>query len=132
MRVKEVGQGDDAKTKDGRERDATQNSTYATTDSQGGGDEEEVDYKKSSGFAQHVKEKDQEKKSEFSRTKTIREQREYLPAFSVRDSLMQTIRENNIVIVVGETGSGESVFFLRGICILEVELCNSPSHTTFR
>ena len=132
MRVKEVGQGDDAKTKDGRERDATQNATYATTDSQGGGDEEEVDYKKSSGFAQHVKEKDQEKKSEFSRTKTIREQREYLPAFSVRDSLMQTIRENNIVIVVGETGSGESVFFLRGICILEVELCNSPSHTTLR
>ena len=111
MRVKEVAQGDDAKTRDGRERDATQNATYATTDSQGCGDEEEVDYKKSSGFAQHVKEKEEEKKSEFSRTKTIREQREYLPAFSVRDSLMQTIRENNIVIVVGETGSGEFVLF---------------------
>jgi len=108
MRVKEVAQGDDAKTKDGRERDATQNASYATTDSQACGDEEEVDYKKSSGFAQHVKEKEQEKKSEFSRTKTIREQREYLPAFSVRDSLMQTIRENNIVIVVGETGSGKT------------------------
>ncbi|KAL7450794.1 hypothetical protein ACHAWC_002655, partial [Mediolabrus comicus] len=46
--------------------------------------------------------------SDFARTKSIREQREYLPAFSVRDSLLQTIRENNIVIVVGETGSGKT------------------------
>jgi pre-mRNA-splicing factor ATP-dependent RNA helicase DHX38/PRP16 len=32
----------------------------------------------------------------------------YRPAYSVRDSLLQTIRENNIVIVVGETGSGKT------------------------
>ena len=74
----------------------------------------EVDYKKSSGFAAHVtKKKPSNEKapsttSAFARNKSIREQREYLPAFSVRDSLLQTIRENNIVIVVGETGSGKT------------------------
>ena len=71
--------------------------------------EEEVDYKKSSGFAAHVKKDEKEAaQSEFAKTKTIREQREYLPAFSVRDDLLRTVRENNIVIVVGETGSGKT------------------------
>ena len=68
----------------------------------------EVDYKKSSGFAAHVTEKKDTDGpvSEFARKKTIREQREYLPAFTIRDELLNVIRENNIVIVVGETGSG--------------------------
>ncbi|KAL7483408.1 hypothetical protein ACHAW6_009063 [Cyclotella cf. meneghiniana] len=71
--------------------------------------EGEIDYKKSSGFAAHVKKDEKEvKSSEFARTKTIREQREYLPAFSVREDLLRTVRENNIVIVVGETGSGKT------------------------
>ena len=71
--------------------------------------EGEVDYKQSSGFAAHVKKETKEaKSSEFAKTKTIREQREYLPAFSVRDDLLSCIRENNIVIVVGETGSGKT------------------------
>eukprot|EP00804_Cyclotella_cryptica_P014633 CCRYP_012674-RA/>CCRYP_012674-RA protein AED:0.34 eAED:0.35 QI:0/0/0.5/1/0/0/2/437/1197 len=71
--------------------------------------EGEVDYKKSAGFAAHVKKDEKEaKSSEFARTKTIREQREYLPAFSVREDLLRTVRENNIVIVVGETGSGKT------------------------
>jgi pre-mRNA-splicing factor ATP-dependent RNA helicase DHX38/PRP16 len=70
----------------------------------------EIDYKKSSGFASHVK-KDGEKNmavSEFAKSKSIREQREYLPAFAVRDELMNVIRENNVVVVVGETGSGKT------------------------
>ncbi|KAL3801196.1 hypothetical protein ACHAWO_013989 [Cyclotella atomus] len=73
-----------------------------------GEEEEEVDYKQSLGFAAHVKKEKEAKSSEFARTKTIREQREYLPAFSVRDELLGCIRENNIVIVVGETGSGKT------------------------
>jgi pre-mRNA-splicing factor ATP-dependent RNA helicase DHX38/PRP16 len=44
--------------------------------------------------------------SDFSRTKTMREQREFLPVYSVRDELLNVIRENSIVIIVGETGSG--------------------------
>ncbi|KAK1736344.1 pre-mRNA-splicing factor ATP-dependent RNA helicase PRP16 [Skeletonema marinoi] len=77
-------------------------------------DSGEVDYKKTSGFAAHVTKKkplngkSSSTASAFARNKSIREQREYLPAFSVRDSLLQTIRENNIVIVVGETGSGKT------------------------
>lgn len=46
--------------------------------------------------------------SEFSKTKTIKEQREYLPIFSVREELMNLIRENQIVVIVGETGSGKT------------------------
>lgn len=46
--------------------------------------------------------------STFSRTKTIKEQREFLPAFSVRQELLRVIREHSIVIIVGETGSGKT------------------------
>ena len=46
--------------------------------------------------------------SEFSKTKTIKEQREFLPIFSVREELMNVIRENQIVVIVGETGSGKT------------------------
>ncbi|KAG6053241.1 hypothetical protein E4U17_004903 [Claviceps sp. LM77 group G4] len=46
--------------------------------------------------------------SDFSRTKTLREQREYLPAFAVREELLRVIRENQVTIVIGETGSGKT------------------------
>ncbi|KAG5974348.1 hypothetical protein E4U55_008226 [Claviceps digitariae] len=46
--------------------------------------------------------------SDFSRTKTLREQREYLPAFAVREDLLRVIRENQVTIVIGETGSGKT------------------------
>ncbi|KAL3916769.1 MAG: hypothetical protein SGILL_005030 [Bacillariaceae sp.] len=71
----------------------------------------EIDYKKSSGFAQHVKKKDDKSNgpvSVFAKTKTIRQQREYLPVFSVREELLNVIRENTCVIIVGETGSGKT------------------------
>ncbi|PVU90535.1 hypothetical protein BB561_004829 [Smittium simulii] len=46
--------------------------------------------------------------TEFSRSKTLKEQREFLPAFACRDELMRIIRDNQVVIVVGETGSGKT------------------------
>ncbi len=46
--------------------------------------------------------------SAFSQTKSIRSQREFLPAFACRQELMRTIRENQVVVVVGETGSGKT------------------------
>lgn len=46
--------------------------------------------------------------SEFTRSKTIKEQRQYLPAFACRSELLQIIRENSVVVVVGETGSGKT------------------------
>jgi pre-mRNA-splicing factor ATP-dependent RNA helicase DHX38/PRP16 len=70
----------------------------------------EIDYKKSSGFASHITKqgKADAAVSEFSKKKSIREQREYLPVFSVRDELLNVIRENTVIIVVGETGSGKT------------------------
>jgi pre-mRNA-splicing factor ATP-dependent RNA helicase DHX38/PRP16 len=74
----------------------------------------EIDYRKSSGFAQHLKKKKTGESSSdgpvstFAKTKTIRQQREYLPVFSVRDELLNVIRENAAVVIVGETGSGKT------------------------
>uniref|UniRef100_A0A0K0FAG4 RNA helicase n=1 Tax=Strongyloides venezuelensis TaxID=75913 RepID=A0A0K0FAG4_STRVS len=36
------------------------------------------------------------------------EQRESLPVFQLKDKLVQAIRENNILVVIGETGSGKT------------------------
>lgn len=68
----------------------------------------EVDYKKSTGYASHMSKQKQEAVSTFAKTKSIRQQREFLPIFSVREELMNCIRENNVVVVVGETGSGKT------------------------
>ncbi|KAF4552613.1 Pre-mRNA-splicing factor ATP-dependent RNA helicase prp16-like protein [Elsinoe fawcettii] len=59
-----------------------------------------------SKFAEHMK-KD-EGQSDFSRSKSLREQREYLPAFAVREDLLRVIRDNQVIIVVGQTGSGKT------------------------
>lgn len=39
---------------------------------------------------------------------TIKEQRESLPVFAFREQLIKAVRENQILIVVGETGSGKT------------------------
>ena len=57
-------------------------------------------------FSQHMKKN--EGASSFSQSKTLKEQREFLPAFAVREDLMRVIRDNQVIIVVGETGSGKT------------------------
>jgi pre-mRNA-splicing factor ATP-dependent RNA helicase DHX38/PRP16 len=69
--------------------------------------EDDENVKKDSQFASHMQKKN-ESISQFALTKTVKQQREYLPAFSVREELLQVIRDNRIVIVVGETGSGKT------------------------
>ncbi|KAJ9474769.1 Pre-mRNA-splicing factor ATP-dependent RNA helicase PRP16 [Pseudozyma hubeiensis] len=59
-----------------------------------------------SQFAKHLK--TSTGGSDFSRTKTLKEQRQYLPAFACREELMKIIRENQVIVVVGETGSGKT------------------------
>jgi pre-mRNA-splicing factor ATP-dependent RNA helicase DHX38/PRP16 len=66
----------------------------------------EESHKGSSKFAEHLKKN--AGASDFSKSKTLREQREYLPAFAVREELMRVIRDNQVVIVVGQTGSGKT------------------------
>ncbi|TNN87585.1 Pre-mRNA-splicing factor ATP-dependent RNA helicase PRP16 [Liparis tanakae] len=58
-------------------------------------------------FADHMREKT-EASSDFAKKKTLLEQRQYLPIFAVRQQLLNIIRDNSIVIVVGETGSGKT------------------------
>lgn len=63
-------------------------------------------HKGGSRFAEHLKKSDSQ--SAFSKSKTLREQREYLPAFAVREELLRVIRDNQVVVVVGQTGSGKT------------------------
>ncbi|KAK2740346.1 DEAH-box RNA helicase prp16 [Onygenales sp. PD_40] len=67
---------------------------------------EEEQSKSGSRFAEHLKKS--EGASAFSKSKTLREQREYLPAFAVREELLRVIQDNQVVIVVGQTGSGKT------------------------
>ncbi|KAG1326825.1 pre-mRNA-splicing factor ATP-dependent RNA helicase DEAH7 [Cocos nucifera] len=71
------------------------------------GDEGEVDFKEDAKFAQHMKSKG-EAVSDFARSKSISQQRQYLPIYSVREELLQVVRENQVIVVVGETGSGKT------------------------
>ena len=61
---------------------------------------------KGNKFSQHMQKRDGA--SSFSQYKSLREQREYLPAFAVREDLLRVIRENQVTIVIGETGSGKT------------------------
>jgi pre-mRNA-splicing factor ATP-dependent RNA helicase DHX38/PRP16 len=74
------------------------------TDSAAPGPEEEK--QGGSKFAQHMSK--QEGASAFSKSKTLQEQRQYLPAFAVREDLLRVIRDNQVTIVVGQTGSGKT------------------------
>jgi pre-mRNA-splicing factor ATP-dependent RNA helicase DHX38/PRP16 len=78
-------------------------------------DSAQVDYKEGSSFAKHMKKGPSEAQSQFAKSKTIKQQREYLPIYTVKDRLLDIIRENQIVVIVGETGSGLSVVCL---CLL--------------
>jgi pre-mRNA-splicing factor ATP-dependent RNA helicase DHX38/PRP16 len=81
-------------------------STGANTEPVGTRDEEAADHSEST-FADHMKGKTQAT-SDFARSKSIKQQREYLPIFAVRQDLLNVIRDNSIVIIVGETGSGKT------------------------
>ena len=72
-------------------------------------DNGEVDYKKLNSF-KHLVEKanNQEAVSDFGKSLTLKQQREFLPIFSVRDELLRIISDNNVVVIVGETGSGKT------------------------
>jgi pre-mRNA-splicing factor ATP-dependent RNA helicase DHX38/PRP16 len=59
-----------------------------------------------SKFAGHLK--NAGASSDFTKSKTLQEQRQSLPAYAVREELMQVIRDNQVIIVVGETGSGKT------------------------
>ena len=67
----------------------------------------QTDYKTSQRFAQHMCGSD-DAASDFAKQKTMRQQRQYLPAYAVRQQLLNIVRDNPVVIIVGETGSGKT------------------------
>ena len=105
----------------------------------------EDDYKGDSKFATHLK--SSTGVSSFSKNRTLKEQREYLPAFACREELMKVLRENQglssffccptdtqpqtVVIVVGETGSGKTTqlaqfLYEDGYCQFGLVGCTQP------
>uniref|UniRef100_A0A0W0F2G2 Pre-mRNA-splicing factor ATP-dependent RNA helicase PRP16 n=1 Tax=Moniliophthora roreri TaxID=221103 RepID=A0A0W0F2G2_MONRR len=90
---------------------------------------EKEDYKGDSKFASHLKAS--AGVSQFAKTRTLREQREYLPAFACREDLMKVLRDNQVVIVVGETGSGKTTqlaqfLYEDGYCQHGIIGCTQP------
>ncbi|CDZ97652.1 pre-mrna splicing factor [Phaffia rhodozyma] len=86
-------------------------------------------YKSESQFSTHLKAA--EGASVFSRTKSLKEQREYLPAFACREDLMRIIRDNQVIVVVGETGSGKTTqlaqfLYEDGYCKYGIIGCTQP------
>ncbi|ESO13044.1 hypothetical protein HELRODRAFT_188082 [Helobdella robusta] len=67
-----------------------------------------VDYKSDQKFAEHMINNKSEAVSEFATSKSIKQQREFLPIFAVRQELLKIVRENSVVVIVGETGSGKT------------------------
>ncbi|XP_055615824.1 pre-mRNA-splicing factor ATP-dependent RNA helicase PRP16 isoform X2 [Toxorhynchites rutilus septentrionalis] len=65
-----------------------------------------ADYRKGQKFAEHMQAQDDD--AEFTKKRPIYEQRRSLPVFAVRQDLLNVIRENSVVIIVGETGSGKT------------------------
>lgn len=70
--------------------------------------QDDVDYRAENQYAATLVNQKTAKVSDFARRNTLQQQREMMPVFSVRDKLLSIIRENRIVVIVGETGSGKT------------------------
>jgi pre-mRNA-splicing factor ATP-dependent RNA helicase DHX38/PRP16 len=46
--------------------------------------------------------------SDFALSKSIKQQRQFLPIFSVKDELMRIIADHQVIVIVGQTGSGKT------------------------
>uniref|UniRef100_F6UYA6 RNA helicase n=1 Tax=Ciona intestinalis TaxID=7719 RepID=F6UYA6_CIOIN len=68
---------------------------------------EDSDFKSSQRFSQHMGKKS-EASSDFAKSKTLTQQRQFLPIYAVKEELLNIVRDNNIVVIIGETGSGKT------------------------
>jgi pre-mRNA-splicing factor ATP-dependent RNA helicase DHX38/PRP16 len=93
-------------------------------------DEASVDYRENGRFADHLKGAS-DRVSHFARTRSIKEQRQYLPVYTVRQDLLRTIRDHNVLVIVGETGSGKTTQLTQymledGYCDMGIIACTQP------
>ncbi|VDL11651.1 unnamed protein product [Hymenolepis diminuta] len=70
--------------------------------------DKEISYRDSQTFADKFGSDKDQAISNFAKNKTIKEQRQYLPIFGVRTALLRLVKEHQIVVIVGETGSGKT------------------------
>lgn len=81
---------------------------------EGGGARQADDriFRESNRFSTHLNRSSMPERSarvsQFAQSKSIREQRQFLPIFSVRAALMRLIREHQVLVVIGHTGSGKT------------------------
>lgn len=66
---------------------------------------QETDFKAGQKYARHI---GAGEVTGEARHRSIQHQRRSLPVFAVRQELLNVIRENSVVIIVGETGSGKT------------------------
>eukprot|EP00923_Selenidium_pygospionis_P055553 GHVN01096774.1.p1 GENE.GHVN01096774.1~~GHVN01096774.1.p1 ORF type:complete len:1140 (-),score=151.38 GHVN01096774.1:296-3715(-) len=79
-----------------------------TEDDDGEGGDGELNYKKDSQYLKAIISKQGQASSAFALTKSLQQQRKALPIYEVREELMNVLRDHQIVVVVGETGSGKT------------------------
>jgi len=70
--------------------------------------DEDFDHKASGQYGELLKKQKNEAQSEFAKTRTIDQQRKSLPVFGVREELLDLLREHQVLVCVGETGSGKT------------------------
>ena len=60
----------------------------------------------------------------ISDVRTMKEQRESLPIHKLRDQLVQAVHDNQVLVVIGETGSGKTT----QVCRLTPQrpMCREP------
>ncbi|PHT32555.1 hypothetical protein CQW23_28892 [Capsicum baccatum] len=92
-------------------------------------EDSEVDFKGESRFLQYV--------SDFTESKTLPQKRQCLPIFSVRDELLQVVRENQVVVIIGETGSGKTTqitqyLYEEGYAVNGIIGCTQPRRVAVR
>ncbi|XP_012275192.1 pre-mRNA-splicing factor ATP-dependent RNA helicase PRP16 [Orussus abietinus] len=67
--------------------------------------EQDTDFKAGQKYAKHI---GAGEVTGEARHRSIQQQRRSLPVFAVRQELLNVIRENSVVVIVGETGSGKT------------------------
>ncbi|XP_041375783.1 pre-mRNA-splicing factor ATP-dependent RNA helicase PRP16-like [Gigantopelta aegis] len=70
-------------------------------------EKQDGDFKKDHKFADVMSAKNVAV-SDFAKRWSLKQQRQYLPIYAVKNELLNIIRDNSIVIIVGETGSGKT------------------------
>ena len=107
---KAIGVGEKEEEKVAVEETTTTTTTTTTTQRESAAEkaDEAFDYRKSSSYGEKLTTTQKKGQSEFTASKSIADQRRALPAYSVREDLLTVIRDNQVLVVVGETGSGKT------------------------